>query len=124
MAIKWTGALVTAVSLAILATANVVVEAVSDGAVAPILNMLLIAAAAVGTVLVVVAELYRRLDSRLGVLSDFLVVRMEELESRLADHNAGLVEGYLARPNEPGSGNVVPLAAWAAKARSAPSADD
>jgi len=123
MALRWISTLVTAVSLAVFGTANVVTAVVSDRTIPAVANMLMIAASAVGAVLVVVAELYRRLDSRLGILSDFLVTRMEQLDTSVGDRNAGFVEGYLARSGEPGNGTVVPLAARA-RARTSPAPEE
>ena len=79
MVLKWASALVAAT-----AAGSFVTMAVTTGSRAPLaVELALVAICAVGAVLVVVAELYQRLDARLGVLADFLVVRLDEVVARL-----------------------------------------
>jgi len=109
MALKWISALVAVGSFAAFATANAVLAVVPAGEVPIAVNLVLVAICAIGAVLAVVAELYQRIDSRLAVLSDFLVTRLNELESGAGDHNSGFVEGYLAAQSTGGDASVVPM---------------
>ena len=79
MTVKWLSAIVAAAASGGFAAVNLVASA--DVPLA--LNLALAAIAAVGVVLVVVAELYLRLDARVGVLSDFVVVKLDEISTRL-----------------------------------------
>ncbi len=115
-------ALVAVVSLSAFVTANVVTTATGSRAIPLAVNAALVAASSAGAVLAVVAELYRRLDSRLELLSDFLVVRLADLEARAADRGAGFAEGYLAGQSERAS--VVPLPKRAARPRLSSNPDD
>jgi uncharacterized membrane protein YoaK (UPF0700 family) len=115
-------ALVTVVALTAFVTANVVTAAAGIGGVPWAVNAALVAAAAAAAVLTAVAELYRRLDSRLDTLSDFLVVRLADLEARAADRGAGFAEGFLAGQSERAS--VVPLPKRAARPRASSTPDD
>jgi hypothetical protein len=85
-------------------------------------NAALVAASAAGAVVAVIAELYRRLDARLETLSDFLVVRLADLEARAADRGAGFAEGFLAGQSERAS--VVPLPKRATRPRVSSNPDD
>jgi hypothetical protein len=104
MTLKWASAIVGAAAVGSFTTANVVL-----GARMPIAaNLALVAIAASGVVLVVVAELYQRLDSRIGVLSEFLVARLDEIATRMDRLESGeSLEAMLAE-REPST--VVPLA--------------
>ena len=104
MTLKWTSTIVAAAAAGSFATANVVL-----GARMPVAANLALAAVATGGALVVVlAELYERLDARLGVLSEFLVARLDEITSRLDRIEAGLeLDGLLDQ--EPAPSTVVPI---------------
>jgi hypothetical protein len=105
MTLKWASAILAAASAGSFTTANVLL-----GTRVPVaVNLALAAVATGGVVLVVVAELYQRLDSRLGVLSEFLVARLDEIAGRL---DALEVEGMLADRGDRESvpSTVVPLA--------------
>ncbi len=115
-------ALVAVVSLSAFVTANVVTTTTGSRAIPLAVNAALVAASSAGAVLAVVAEFYRRLDSRLELLSDFLVVRLADLEARAADRGAGFAEGYLAGQSERAS--VVPLPKRAARPRLSSNPDD
>jgi hypothetical protein len=108
MPLKWISALVATGCITAFITAN----AVGEGVPVPV-NLALVAGGAAGSVLAVAAELYQRLDARLGGLSDFLVARLDELESRTGDYNAGFVEGFLSRPET----TVTPLPARTGRRR-------
>lgn len=101
MALKWVSALVTVATLGVFATANITTAAVGVAGVPLAVNLALVAVAAGASVLVVVAELYQRVDAKLGALSDFLVARLEELERRSPERG----EAYLA----PIDSSVVPM---------------
>jgi hypothetical protein len=79
MVLKWASALIAA-----MAAGSFVTMSVTIGARAPVaVQLTLVAVCAGAAMLVVIAELYRRLDARLGVLADFLVVRLDEIVARL-----------------------------------------
>ena len=108
MRLKWASAIVAAASAGSFATANVVL-----GARVPVAaNLALVAIAAGGVVLVVLAELYQRMDARLDVLSEFLVARLDEITGRLDRLETGhSLEALLAQADlEPAPSTVVPLA--------------
>ncbi|MGW0431664.1 hypothetical protein ACWDV4_03800 [Micromonospora sp. NPDC003197] len=95
MTLKWMAVVVAAVSATLCVTANVVIGTVNGQQVPMILNLLAITTTASATVLAVVAELHDRLIGRITALTEFLVARLNEIESHTGDHNAGFVEGYL-----------------------------
>ncbi|PZM96305.1 MAG: hypothetical protein DIU79_05405 [Actinobacteria bacterium] len=95
MALKWTAIVVSSVAATICGTANVLVAVVDAGSVPIILNLFAIACAAVGIVVAIIADLHDRLDCRMTALTEFLVARLNEIDSRAGDRNAGFVEGYL-----------------------------
>ena len=107
MTLKWMAVVVAAVSVTLCVTANVVIGTVNGQQVPVVLNMLAITAAASATVLAVVADLHDRLTGRITALTEFLVARLNEIESRAGDHNAGFVEGYLLSHNPDAA--VVPI---------------
>lgn len=95
MALKWIAVVVAAVSVTLCVTANVLVSALTGREVPAVVNMFAIAAAGIATVLAVVADLYERINARITALHEFLVSRLEELDTHAGDRNAGFVEGYL-----------------------------
>lgn len=107
MPLKWMAVVVATVSSTLCATANVAVGTLQGRAAPMLLNVLTITVASVSTLLAVIAELHERLDARIDALTDFLVTRLNELDSRSGDHNAGFVEGYLL--NHAHDATVVPL---------------
>ena len=108
MTLKWTSAVVAAASAGSFATANILL-----GARVPVAANLVLAAVATGAVvLVVLADLYQRLDARLGVLSEFLVARLDEIAARLDRlESAPSLESLLVETVDPGPApsTVVPL---------------
>ncbi|HEX5594435.1 MAG TPA: hypothetical protein VFX61_00180 [Micromonosporaceae bacterium] len=107
MALKWTAILVAAVSATLCVTANVLVNALSDREVPVVINMLAIAAAGIGAVLAVVADLFERMNRRITALTEFLIARLNELDSKTGDRNSGFVEGYLLGQSQ--DPTVVPI---------------
>jgi hypothetical protein len=108
MRLKWASAIVAAAAAGSFATANIVL-----GARVPVAaNLALVAIATGGVVLVVLAELYQRMDARLDVLSEFLVARLDEITGRLDRLETGhRLESLLAEAErEPAPSTVVPLA--------------
>jgi hypothetical protein len=87
MALKWASSLVTVAALAAFTTANVV-GALMGGGVPVMVNALLITVCALATLLTVLAELYRRLEARLEVLSEFLVDRLDDIVAHLDELDA------------------------------------
>jgi hypothetical protein len=104
MTLKWSSAIVAAASAGSFATANILLGAKMPAAA----NLALVAIAAAGVVLVVIAELYQRLDARLGVISEFLVARLDEIAGRLDHLEDRSLESLLGE--EPPPSTVGPLA--------------
>lgn len=95
MALKWMAVMVATVAAALCVTANILVAALAGGGVPDVINMFAIGAAAVATVVAVLADLYTRIDGRITALTELLVTRLNELDTHTGDRNAGFVEGYL-----------------------------
>lgn len=107
MPLKWTSVVVATVAVTLCVTVNIVVAVLNAGAVPDVVNMFAIASAAVATVLAVMADLYNRLNSRITALTEFLVARLNELDTHAGDRNAGFVEGYLLSHGQDAA--VVPI---------------
>ncbi|MFC0528071.1 hypothetical protein [Phytohabitans kaempferiae] len=107
MPLKWTAVVVATVAFTLCVTANILVEVLSARHVPIVVNMFAVATASVMALLAVVAELHQRTTDRLRALSDFLVVRLADLDDRVGDRNSGFVEGYLLGQGQDAS--VVPL---------------
>jgi hypothetical protein len=107
VALKWGAVVVAAISVTICVTANVLVAALDAGTVPAVVNMMTIAATAVGVLLAVIAELYVRVNGRLTALAEFLVARLNELDTHAGDRNAGFVEGFLLSQGQDAA--VVPI---------------
>lgn len=95
MTLKWSAVVIAAVALTLGVTANIAVALIPGTRLPGAVNVLAITAAGSAVVLVVVADLHARLDARITNLTEFLVARLDELDSRGGDRNAGFVEGYL-----------------------------
>lgn len=107
MRLKWTAILIAAVVLTLGVTANVAVALIPGAQLPAVVNVLASTAAGSAAVLAVVAELHDRLDARMTVLTEFLVARLDELDSHAGNRDAGFVEGYLlGHQRDP---TVVPL---------------
>jgi hypothetical protein len=122
MALKWMAIVVAAVSVTLCVTANVLVGALTGREAPAVVNMIAITAAGVATVLAVVADLHERIDTRIIALHEFLVSRLEELDTHAGDHNAGFVEGYLLSHSPDPA--VVPIASRARGRRAMTGGDD
>jgi hypothetical protein len=107
MTLKWMAVVVAAVSVTLCVTANVVVGTVNGGQVPIVVNLLTITAAGSATVLAVVADLHDRLNGRVTALTEFLIARLDEIDDRTGDRNAGFVEGYLLNHGQDAA--VVPI---------------
>ncbi|MFF5174399.1 hypothetical protein ACFY3U_17410 [Micromonospora sp. NPDC000089] len=107
MTLKWWAVVVAAVSLTACVTANLVTGATEGERIPLIANLFALTTAGTAVVLAVVAALHERLDDRVSALADFLVDRLNDIESHTGDRNTGFVEGYLLgqRPDPA----VVPL---------------
>jgi hypothetical protein len=95
MTLKWWAVVVATVSLTLWATGNVVTLAVNGGQLPLLVNLLALISAGTAVILAVVAELHERLDDRISALTEFLVARLNEIETHTGDRNTGFVEGYL-----------------------------
>jgi hypothetical protein len=121
MSLKWMAVVVAAVSITVCVTTN----AVSGDEVAAVINMTAITLAGVATLVAVMSELYERILVRIGVLSDLVVTRLDELEKRTGDRNAGFVEGYLlGQPPDAPDAPVVPISPRARGLRAMNGIDD
>ncbi|MDQ7911390.1 hypothetical protein RB614_43580 [Phytohabitans sp. ZYX-F-186] len=116
MPLKWTAVVVATVAVTLCVTANILVDVLSNQRVPDVVNLFAVATASVTTLIAVMAEFYQRVDDRLSAMSEFLVVRLEELDDRTGDRNTGFVEGYLlgqghdGRPlSQTNDASVVPL---------------
>jgi hypothetical protein len=113
MPLKWTAVVVATVAVTLCVTANILVEVLSNGQVPIVVNMFAVTIAAVTSLLAVAAEFYQRVNDRLSALSEFLVVRLGELDDRTGDRNTGFVEGYLLGQGH--DATVVPLGSRAGR---------
>ncbi|MEV4757645.1 hypothetical protein AB0J86_21385 [Micromonospora sp. NPDC049559] len=107
MTLKWMAVVVAAVSATLCVTANVVVGSMNGAPVPVVVNLIAITTAGSATVLAVVADLYDRLDGRVTALTEFLIARLNEIDARTGDRNAGFVEGYLLNHGQDAA--VVPI---------------
>lgn len=107
MTLKWMAVIVGVVAATLCITANVVVDAVEGGQVPALVNIVTITTTGSATILAVVAELHDRIDTRLTALTEFLVARLNEMDSHAGDHHAGFVEGYLLGQGQDAA--VVPI---------------
>ncbi|MGN9912033.1 hypothetical protein ACTMTJ_31285 [Phytohabitans sp. LJ34] len=95
MPLKWSAVVVATVAVTLCVTANILVGVLSSRQVPIVVNLFAVAVAAVTTLVAVMAEFYQRVNDRLSAISEFLVVRLAELDDRTGDRNTGFVEGYL-----------------------------
>jgi hypothetical protein len=116
MPLKWSAVVVATVAVTLCVTANILVGVLSARQVPIVVNLFAVAIAAVTTIVAVMAEFYQRVSDRLSALSEFLVVRLAELDDRTGDRNTGFVEGYLLGQGhdggplgQSGEASVVPL---------------
>ncbi len=79
MTLKWVSAILAASALGVFATANLV----SQAGVPLAVNLVLVAAGATGAVVVVIAELYLRLDARMGAMIACTITRLDDLATGL-----------------------------------------
>ena len=107
MTLKWIAVVVSAVSVTLCVTANVLVGTLTGREVPAVVNMFAITTAGIAIVLAVVADIYERINTRIAALHEFLVVRLEELDTHARDRNAGFVEGYLLSHSP--DADVVPI---------------
>ncbi|MEV6370204.1 hypothetical protein FXF53_22555 [Micromonospora sp. WP24] len=95
MTLKWLAVVVATVSMTLCVTGNAVTLVVDGGQLPLLVNLLTLTTAGTAVVLAVLAELHERLNNRVSALTEFLVARLDEIESRAGDRNTGFVEGYL-----------------------------
>jgi hypothetical protein len=125
-AFKWTGILIAVVTTALAALANLLVATLTVHTVPAPINEFALALIVVGTMVAFIAYLQERSDRRVDAFIGFVRGRLDDLESRIGDHNTGFVEGYLLghgdAPEAPAP--VVPLAPRGVPRRAANSSDD
>ncbi|MBM0257330.1 hypothetical protein [Micromonospora sp. 4G55] len=107
MTLKWWAVVVAAVSVTSFVTANVAIVAVEGEQMPLVVNVFALTTAGTAVVLAVVAELHERLNDRVSALTEFLVARLNEIESQAGDRNTGFVEGYLLSHGQ--EADVVPF---------------
>ena len=95
MTLKWLAVVVATVSLTLCVTGKAVTLAVNGGQLPLLVNLLTLTAAGTAVILAVLAELHDRLNDRVSALTEFLVARLNEIETSTGDRNSGFVEGYL-----------------------------
>jgi type III secretory pathway component EscR len=95
MPLKWSAVVMATVAVTLCVTANILVEVLSTQQVPIVVNLFAVALASVMTLVAVMAEFYQRVNDRLSAMSEFIVVRLAELDDRTGDRNTGFVEGYL-----------------------------
>ncbi|MFC3504352.1 hypothetical protein ACFOOK_25755 [Micromonospora krabiensis] len=95
MTLKWLAVVVATVSVTLCVTGNAVTLAVNGGQLPLLVNLFALTIAGTSVVLAVLAELHERLNDRISALTEFLVARLNEIESHTGDRNTGFVEGYL-----------------------------
>jgi hypothetical protein len=121
MPLKWSAVLVATVATTLCVTANVAV-AVAHTQLPEVVNLLTVATAASAVVVAVIAERHERLTARVDQLTERLVEKLEDLDSRTGDRNTGFVEGYLLRHTPEAS--VVPLTPRNGQRRASIGGDD
>jgi predicted PurR-regulated permease PerM len=94
MPLKWVAILAAAVAVAVGVTVNVLVSVLTSREVPNVVNMAIIATAAVGTVLAVLADLHERINTRITALTEFLINRLNEIDARATDCANGFGEGH------------------------------
>jgi hypothetical protein len=108
MGFKWAGIFGSTLTVALLVLANVLVETMTRYQVPNVVNDFGIGLAAASMAVAFSAHLFGQVNRKLDLMVDLLVARLEDLESRVGDHNSGFVEGYLLNQNREAS--VVPFA--------------
>lgn len=116
MPLKWSAVVMATVAVSLCVTANILVEVLSAQQVPIVVNLFAVAVASVMTLVAVMAEFYQRVNDRLSAMTEFMVVRLAELDDRTGDRNTGFVEGYLLGQGHDGhphghshDASVVPL---------------
>ncbi|GAA4694532.1 hypothetical protein [Phytohabitans rumicis] len=122
MPLKWTAVVVATVAVTLCVTANILVATLSGHPVPVVVNLFALACASVASVTAVIAEYYQRLDDRLSALTEFLAMRLAELDNHTGDRNSGFVEGYLLSHSQ--DATVVPLGSRAVGRRAMTGRDD
>ena len=95
MAFKWTGILIAVVTTALDGMANLLLETLTTHSVPQVINVLALGLTVVGSLVAFGAHLQERTDRRLDQIDRLVIRRIDELETRIGDHNSGFVEGYL-----------------------------
>jgi hypothetical protein len=93
--VKWAGVFSSTLTVALLGLANVLLASLTRYSVPNAVNDLGAAVAAVSTMVAFAAYLYDRTTHKLDLIAEMVITRIADLESRISEHNAGFVEGYL-----------------------------
>lgn len=123
MPYKWTGVLIAVVLVPMTAMANVLLDTLTDQQVPSIINLFAVATAVVATVIAFVAHVYQLTTARLEHITQTLAGRLEQLEGRFGDYNAGFVAGYLLGDGRDPA-TVVPMGPRAIPRRAVTRGDD
>jgi hypothetical protein len=114
MALKWGAAVVAVVSATLFVSSNIIVLMLGENELPVAFNLATVAAASVGVIVAVIAEMYNRVNGRLNALAEFVAARLNEVDAHAGDRNAGFVEGYMLSHGEE-AGAIVPFTGRAAR---------
>ncbi|MCZ7373560.1 hypothetical protein [Micromonospora sp. WMMC250] len=104
---KWWAIVVAALTVALCLSGNVLAIVLKGDPLPLSVNLVAISTVSCALVLTVVAEIQERLDDRISALTEFLVARLNEIETHTGDRNTGFVEGYLMWQGQ--EAKVVPI---------------
>src|SRR5690349_19850557 len=107
MGFKWAGILAGTLTAALVALANILLVGFTHHRVPGVVNDFGVGLAAASIAIAISAHAYNQLSTKLDLTVELLVRRLEDLETRVGDHNTGFVEGYLASHGR--DAPVVPL---------------
>ncbi|MEW1585769.1 hypothetical protein AB0283_10020 [Micromonospora vinacea] len=112
---KWWATVVAALLVTSGVAGNVLVAVLSGGPLPLVVNLLAAITAGVATILAFLASLHDRLNDRVSALTEFLVARLNEIETHTGDRNTGFLEGYLL--SQGGEATVLPFRGSEGKGR-------
>jgi hypothetical protein len=95
--IKWAGVLTASLTGALIVASNVLLAALSTYAVPPVINGLGIGIASTSSVVAFGAHVFDRADRKVNLVAAVVADRLDALEKRVGDYNAGFVDGFELR---------------------------